>query len=72
MKEEDRLTFSLTVEEAQVLAGAARYMAKKKRKEANRRPFVPEPGHYNLNERNAMLLSNAVKIIQKKLDERIR
>lgn len=47
-------------------------MSKKKRKEARRKPFIPLPGHYNLNERNADLLFSAARELQKRIDERGR
>lgn len=53
-----------------VLTGAARYMAKKRKKDARKKPFIPQPGHYNLNERKAELLTKAAKELQRKLDDR--
>jgi hypothetical protein len=65
-----RVTFTFTVEQARVLAAAARYMAKKKKKEATRKPYIPLPGRFNLNERHGVLLTDAARNIQKTLDER--
>ena len=68
MTDDQHITVTLTREQAMVLSGAAKYMAKKRRKDARKRPFIPKPGHYNLNERKAELLTGAVKEIQRKLD----
>ena len=67
--DEQSITVTLNREQAMVLTGAARYMAKKRRKDAKKKPFVPLPGHYNLNERKAELLTDAVRKIQKEIDE---
>lgn len=68
----EKVTITVTVEQARILCSAARYMARKKKKEASRKPFVPEPGHYNLNLRHGDLLADAAVTIQSTLDERLR
>lgn len=69
MKDGKVVTVNLSREEAMVLAGAARYMAKKRKKDAKKKPFIPAPGHYNLNERKAELLTVAARELQRKIDE---